>query len=38
MRISGRLPMMELVQKHYDRLRKAVEMSAFEGGDGERGC
>ncbi len=38
MRISGRLPMMELVQKHYDRLRKAVEISAFEGGDGERGC
>ena len=36
MRISGRLPMMEPVQKHYDRLKKAVEMSAFEGGGGER--
>jgi len=36
MRISGRLPMMEPVQEHYDRLKKAVEMSAFEGGGGER--
>jgi len=31
MRISGRLPMMEPLEKHYDRLKKAVEMSAFEG-------
>jgi len=36
MRIPGRLPMMEPVEKHYDRLKKAVEMSAFEGGSGER--